>query len=225
MFYCQAMAETPKRTYDATKRRERAEEERRATRRRVLNAAQRLFVEKGYNATTMTDIADAAGVAMQSVYKAGTSKSDLLQRVVEVVVAGDDEDVLVTARPSVAAIADERDAVRQVEMLAALIASTQERSAPVQVALREAAAVDQVVAHNLDAELRRRHQTIQTVIDMIAEDRLRHSRQECADTVWAIGSTEVFLLLRTRRGWDADQYQRWLHRTLADQVLAPPAGD
>jgi hypothetical protein len=124
----------------------------------------------------------------------------------------------------VAAIADEPDAVRQVAMLAALIASTQERSAPVQVALREAAAVDQAVAGNLDAELRRRHQTIRTVVDMIAEDRLRHSREECADTVWAIGSTEVFLLLRTRRGWDPQQYERWLNRTLADQLLAPPTG-
>jgi hypothetical protein len=104
-------------------------------------------------------------------------------------------------------------------MLAALIAATQERSAPVQVALREAAAVDEVVAGNLDAELRRRHQTIRAVIDMIAEDRLRHSREESADTVWAIGSTEVFLLLRTRRGWDADRYRRWIQRTLAEQLL------
>jgi AcrR family transcriptional regulator len=213
------MTPSSKRTYDATRRRQRAEEERLATRRRVLAAAQRLFVEKGYNATTMADIASAAGVAMQSVYKAGTSKSDLLQRVVEVVVAGDDADVLLTTRPSFAAIADEPDAARQVEMLAALIAATQERSAPVQVALREAAAVDEVVAGNLDAELRRRHQTIRAVIDMIAEDRLRHSREESADTVWAIGSTEVFLLLRTRRGWDADRYRRWIQRTLAEQLL------
>jgi AcrR family transcriptional regulator len=213
------MAGNPKRTYDATKRRERAEEERQATRRRVLAAAQRLFVGKGYTATTMADIAAEAGVAMQSVYNAGTSKADLLQRVVEVVVAGDEEEVLLVNRPSFAAIAQESDATRQVEMLAALIASTQERSAPVQTALREAAAVDDAVARNLDAELRRRHETIGTVVGMIAEDRLRHTREESTDTVWAIGSSEVFLLLRTRRGWDADHYLSWLSRTLADQLL------
>ena len=213
------MSTNPKRTYDATKRRERAEAERRATQRRVLAAAQRLFVEKGYRATTMADIATEAGVAMQSVYKAGKSKPDLLQRVVEVVVAGDDEQVMMTDRPSFAAIAEEPDATRQVEMIAALIASTQERSAPVQAALREAAAVDDDVARNLDAELRRRHETIGTVVGMIAEDRLRHTREESVDTVWAIGSSEVFLLLRMRRGWDADHYSRWLSRTLADQLL------
>lgn len=218
------MSTNPKRTYDATKRRARAEAERRATQRRVLAAAQRLFVEKGYRATTMADIATEAGVAMQSVYKAGKSKPDLLQRVVEVVVAGDDEQVMMTDRPSFAAIAEEPDAARQVEMIAALIASTQERSAPVQAALREAAAVDDDVARNLDAELRRRHETIGTVVGMIAEDRLRHTREESVDTVWAIGSSEVFLLLRTRRGWDADHYRRWLSRTLADQLLVTDHG-
>src|SRR5829696_1267326 len=98
------MAENVTRTYDATKRRERADEERRATRRRVLVAAQRLFVDKGYRATTMAEIASEAGVALQSVYKAGQSKADLLQRVVDVVVAGDDEDVLMADRPNIAAI-------------------------------------------------------------------------------------------------------------------------
>jgi AcrR family transcriptional regulator len=208
-----------KRTYDATKRRQRAEDERRATQRRVIAAAQRLFVSRGYRATTMEQIATEAGVAIQSVYKAGKSKADLLQRVVEVVVAGDDEQVLFADRPSFDAIAAEPDATRQIEMIAGLIASTQERSAPVQTAFREAAAVDDTVARNLDAELQRRHETIAAAVGMIAERRLRHSREESVDTVWAIGSSEVFLLLRTRRGWDADRYRAWLTRTLVDQLL------
>jgi AcrR family transcriptional regulator len=215
------MAKSTKRTYDASKRRARAEAERRATRRRVLTAAQRLFVDKGYRATTMADIAAEAGVAMQSVYNAGRSKADLLQRVIEVVVAGDDERVLLTDRPTFAGIGQEPDATRQVAMIAALIASTQERSAPVQAAFREAAAIDDAVAQNLDAELRRRHETIGVVVGMIAEDRLRRSLDESTDTVWAIGSSEVFLLLRVRRGWDADTYLAWLTRTLVDQLLVP----
>ena len=221
------MPEKPKRTYDATKRRERAEQERRATTQRVLAASQRLFEQKGYTATTIDDIAAEAGVAVQSVYKAGTSKAELLQRVVEVVVAGDDQQVLLTDRATFAAIADEPDAARQIAMLAALIASTQERSASVQVALREAAAVDATVAENLVGELARRHQTLRTVIGMIAEDRLRVSHDDAADAVWAIGSTEVFLLLRTRRGWDANRFETWLTQTLSRQLLADPptAGD
>ena len=216
------MPDKPKRTYDATKRRERAEKERRATRQRVLAAAQRLFEQKGYTSTTIDDIAAEAGVAIQSVYKAGTSKAELLQRVVEVVVAGDDQQMLLTDRPTFATIADEPDAARQIEMIAALVASTQERSGRMQVALREAAAVDATVAENLANELERRHETIRTVIGMLPEDRLRVSHDDATDTVWAIGSTEVFLLLRTRRGWDANQFTTWLTQTLSRQLLADP---
>src|SRR5690242_8984228 len=156
-----------KRSYDARRRRERAEEERRTTRRKVIEAARRLFVEKGFTATTMTDIAKEAGVALQSVYKAGSSKAELLHMVVDREVAGDDEDVMITTRAAYTAITDELDPRRKVHLMADLIAATQERSAPVQVAYRQAAAVDAVVAANLEAALQRRLQTFATLINSI----------------------------------------------------------
>src|SRR5215510_320794 len=109
---------TEKRGYDARRRRERAEEERRATRRRVLDAAQRLFVEQGYTATTIADIAREAGVAVQSVYKAGHSKAELLHAVVDLAVAGDDEDVKIADRATFVAITEEADPRRQVQKFA-----------------------------------------------------------------------------------------------------------
>ena len=48
-----------------------------------------------------------------------------------------------------------------------------------------------------------------------------HSLDESADIAWALGSYELFLLLRTRRGWDADHYRQWLSRTLVEQLLLP----
>ena len=215
------MTDTSRRPYDATKRRERAEEERRATRRRVIAAAQRLFVAKGYADTTMGDIARTAGVALQSLYKAASSKAELLQLVVDAVVAGDDEEVMMSDRPSFTAIAENADPERQVRMMAALIASIQERSAPVQSVFRQAAAVDDTIAASLDRELRRRHESFAVIVRMIPEDRLRHPVEESTDTAWAIGSSEVYQLLRIRRGWDADHYQEWLSRTLVEQLLSP----
>jgi len=81
------MAKETKRPYDARRRRERAEEERGATRRRVVEAARHLFLTRGYVATTVADIASEAGVALQSVYKAGQSKADLLHLVADIAVA------------------------------------------------------------------------------------------------------------------------------------------
>jgi AcrR family transcriptional regulator len=215
------MAETQptKRPYDARRRRERAEAERRATQRRVVEAARGLFLSRGYVATTMAEIAREAGVALQSVYSAGQSKADLLHLVTDVAVAGDDQEVMLLERPSYAAVAAESSPERQVDMIAALIADTMERLAPVWVAYREAAAVDEKAAANLVAAHHRRHETFAGMIAMLPEQHLRRSPQEATDSAWAIGSIDVFLLLRSIQGWDAPRYAKWLSDTLVRQLL------
>ena len=66
-------------SHPRTSRRDRA----RATRLRILTSAQALFIERGYAATTMEDIAAAAGVAVQTVYYTFRTKALLLREVVE----------------------------------------------------------------------------------------------------------------------------------------------
>jgi AcrR family transcriptional regulator len=214
------MARKP-RSYDATRRRARAEEERRATQRRVVEAARELFVTRGYVATTVADIAKEAGVALQSVYNAGRSKAALMHRVADLAVAGDDQAVLLADRPSFTAIAEQQTAEQQVEVIATLIAQTMQRLAPVWVAYREAAAVDPSGAANLEAAHQRRNETFASMIGMVDQDRLRLPADEAADTAWAIGSIDVYLLLTSIRGWDHDRYARWLTRTLVDQLVEP----
>ena len=70
-----------KRSYDPSKRRERAEQEREATRQRIIEAARALFVEQGYVETTVDAIAARAGVVKQTVYLAAGSKAQLLRAV------------------------------------------------------------------------------------------------------------------------------------------------
>ena len=212
-----------KRPYDATRRRQRAEQERQATRWRVVDAARTLFLERGYVATTMADVAREAGVALQSVYKVGHSKADLLHQVRDVAVAGDDQQVMLLDRPEYAAIRAETDPRRQVEMFASLIATTMERLAPVWEAYREAAAVDAKAAANLVTTQQRRYHTFANVIGAIPEYRLRHSPTQATDTAWAIASPEVYLLLQSVLDWDADRCAEWLSRTLADLLLIPEA--
>src|SRR5688500_1723676 len=65
----------------------------RLTRRRMIDGAKELFVAQGYAATTMEQIAAAAGVAVQTVYYTFKTKGQLLAEVVEVTAAGDDEPV------------------------------------------------------------------------------------------------------------------------------------
>lgn len=209
-----------RRGYDARSRRERAERERQVTRRRVVDAATRLFIEKGYTGTTVAEIAREAGVALQSVYKAGRSKADLLHLVVDRAVAGDDNDVLVQERPSFAGIADARDnPARQIKVIADLIADTQERSAPVQTAYREAAATDPTVAASFVAAHQRRYETFAVAISMIDSSALRLPPDQSTDLLWTIGSPEAFHLLRDLRGWTPRRYRDWLTQTLNHQLL------
>jgi AcrR family transcriptional regulator len=215
------MASETKRPYDARRRRERAEEERRATRQRVVEAARNLFLARGYVATTMGDIAQEAGVALQSVYNVGQSKADLLHLVTDLAVSGDEQEVMLLDRPDFAAISVESSAERQVQMIAALIAATMERLAPVWVAYREAAAVDARAAANLIAAHRRRHDTFAGMISMLPEERLRQPPEESTATAWAIGSIDVFLLLRSVLEWDPARYSEWLSRTLVNQLVTP----
>lgn len=219
------MPTKPKRPYDATKRRERAEAERRTTTTKVTLAAQRLFLDRGYVGTTVADVAKAAGVSLQSVYNTARSKADLLHLAVDLAVAGDDTDVMLVDRSPFTAVAAESDPVRQVVMIASLIASTVERIAPLWVAYREAAAVDATAAAYLAAAHLRRRDTFRTLIGMLPEQRLRRPVETSTDCLWASGSVDLFLLFRDVQQWDIHRYEEWLRETLHDQLLTdwPPA--
>jgi AcrR family transcriptional regulator len=71
------------------------------TRARIRTAASTLFVEQGYVATTMRDIARAAGVGERTVYAAFPSKADLFRHVLDVATVGDEQPVAVANRPQI----------------------------------------------------------------------------------------------------------------------------
>src|SRR4051794_6832906 len=59
-----------------------------ASRREILEAAHRLFVERGYVATSIPAIAAEAGVAVQTIYNTVGSKREVLGGVIELAVSG-----------------------------------------------------------------------------------------------------------------------------------------
>src|SRR3954462_4202180 len=109
------MAEPVKpRRYDSPRRRAQAE----ATRREILEAAERLFVRAGYAATTMAAIAREAGVALKTVYVAFESKSGVLRALWHLRLRGDEEDVPVAERDWYRKVIEEPDPERQLRLLA-----------------------------------------------------------------------------------------------------------
>ncbi|MCU1351906.1 MAG: transcriptional regulator, TetR family [Acidimicrobiales bacterium] len=217
---------TSPRPYDARKRRERAGAERDATRRKVVEAAAALFTERGYRATTVAAIAERAGVALQSVYKAGGSKAELLHLAADLAVSGDHEATLMVQRPAVADVAAEPDPHRQLQLIAAFVADVTDRALPILAAEREAAAFDPRAAADLEATRLRRHDTFRGLAALIPSDALQPglTADDVVDTLWAVASPEVCLLLRSSRGWTKDRFESWLATVLPRLLLADPAG-
>src|SRR6476469_10997478 len=90
------MSDNPKtkRAYNSTRRRQQADR----TRDHIISTARNLFIERGYNATTLESIAQAAGVSVESIYSIFGNKKAILLRVVHVAVVGDNEPASILER-------------------------------------------------------------------------------------------------------------------------------
>src|SRR6266545_2423014 len=74
----------PRRRYDSRRRQAQAAQ----TRHDILIAAHEPFLQRGYAGTTLASIATAAGVVVETIYRAYGSKAGLFKAVVEAAVAG-----------------------------------------------------------------------------------------------------------------------------------------
>src|SRR4051812_30475885 len=133
------MAEPVKtRRYDSPRRREQAA----ATRREILQAAQRLFEEQGYAATTMAAIAAEAGVALKTVYVAFETKSGLLRALWHLLLRGDEADAPVAQREWYRKVIDEPDPERKLRLAARSSRVVKVRAANLMGVIRTAAPAD-----------------------------------------------------------------------------------
>src|SRR5690349_2995305 len=127
-----------KRSYDSSRRKRQAEQ----TRAEVLVAAMQLFNERGWAETTLADVAEAAGVAVETIYKGFRSKKQLLRDAMGTAVVGDAEPLSFVERDPFHRLGEGTRAERlQVGM--DILADLHERSAGLWRALGDAAAGDE----------------------------------------------------------------------------------
>lgn len=195
----------------------------RATRAEVVDAARRLFVERGYAAATIEGIADASHTPVATVYRLFGSKRGILAAVLDVSFTGDDEPVAFGDRPAVRAAFDHADPRQVLEAFARLCRELLDRSAAVQQVLRSAATVDAEAAELLTVtNAQRRNGQSRIVGHLAARHALRAgvSADEAADVVYALMSPEVHRILTVESGWNGDRYERWLAEALCKLLLA-----
>lgn len=209
-----------RRPYTSTLRAEQAA----ATRGRILRAARDLFLEQGYPATTLSQVAGEAGVAADTVLHVFGSKKGLLAAVLDVTVGGDEQPVAVLDRDGPQAMRRETDQRRQLQMFAAGMSAQLERVRPLDDILRSATAVDPDARELRDDVQRRQRRAAMTqvVTWLAANGELRDGMPipQATDIVWTLTSPEVHQLLREQCGWTAEQYEEWLRATLESSLLA-----
>jgi AcrR family transcriptional regulator len=211
----------PPRRYDASGRRELA----RATRRAVLAAATTLFHERGYAATTMADVAGAAGVAVQTVYSTVGGKAALLKEAYDVAIAGDDEPVPVSDRPQILAVKAETDGARKLELYAKHLAGVMRRTARLDQVLQVGADADEAVARLRDTLYAARYAGMtEFATNLRAQGLLRRgvTVTRAADVLVAHMDPVTYVHLVVERGWSRRDYQRW-YVTVTAAALFPSA--
>ncbi|OBH85173.1 TetR/AcrR family transcriptional regulator [Mycobacterium scrofulaceum] len=211
-----SVKDQPPRRYDSTRRREQAQHNRQA----VLAAARRRFLAQGYATTTIAEIARDAGVSVETVYKAFSTKAGVLKALFDVSVAGDDEPIPMVERDVIQNVANATDAAEKLELYAKHLAASMPRSAPVQLLARDGAAVSPDAAE-VWKQIRDESLTGMTMFasDLARTGQLRVSARQARDILWTYHAPELYELLVLERGWSVTRYGKFVAQAWVDALL------
>lgn len=205
------------RPYDARRRRENAEE----SRRRVLAQARELFLTQGFGATTIAQVARAARVSPESVYKNFGGKPGLVRAIQEQGLLG--AGGAPAEQRSDLAQTTAANAVDLMEQLGRFTTEVAPLEAPILLLIRDAAASgDREMAdllRELDEARHRRMLRNARQIEARGFLRPRLSALEAADVMFACTSPDVYESLVVKRGWSAQRYGTFVARTLEANLL------
>ena len=192
-----------------------------ATREAIVAAARRLFEEQGFHATSVADIAAAAGVAVQTIYNSIGSKQDVLRLVLNFTVAGPE-----APRPVPVFMAEraraEPDPRKILDQLVAFWREAMPRSAPIQRVIREAAAVDESMAAfavERDQQRLRNYGIAAGILDERGALRDGLTRDGAAAAIFAIGHPDVYRSLVLDAGWSVRRWATWVRDQLEAALL------
>ncbi|MET8003953.1 TetR/AcrR family transcriptional regulator [Nonomuraea glycinis] len=212
---------------DRVKRPDKRAERARLTREKVVEAARELFVAQGYGATNLQEVADRAGVAVQTIYFVFRNKRTLFKDVVDTAIAGDAEPVATMDREWFRAACAEPTAAGQ---LRAHIRGTREilgRVAPIMSLISAATATDPEIAAQWpdgpDPRYTVQYAAAEALIGK-PDARPGVSVEMAADLLFGLLSPQLYLIFVRDRDWSLDTWEEWARTALASQLCADQGG-
>ena len=209
-----------KRRYNSPRRREQAA----ATRSEILDAAQRLFEQEGYAATTMAAIATEAGVALKTVYVVFETKSGVLRALWHLLLRGDEGEAPVAERAWYRMVLEERDPERQLRLNASNSRMVKQRAGALLGVIRSAAPADPAIEtlwRRIQADF---YDVQRPIVEALqARKALRPGLDvtRATDILWTLNHPDVWHLLVGERRWTPEQYEQWFGDTTCSQLLEP----
>lgn len=187
-----------------------------ATEARLIDAATAMFLDHGYAATKMTDVAERAGIAARTVYLRFETKADLLERCVSVAIAGDAEPVSIRDRDWMTDAMTASTLTQRIHLMASVTAALMDRAGSLLEVAHQAAATEPTIAAAVEAGREDTARTLGAFWHRIADDGLLPPHCDIdwlADTATLLAHAETYLLLTKTTGWDIPTYQAWLETT------------
>jgi AcrR family transcriptional regulator len=205
-----------RRRYDAGRRREQAAR----TRDAILQIARAHFLEHGYGATTVAGIAAAAGISVETVYKAFGGKPGLVRALWQRALAG--SGAVPAPVRSDALSATETDPVAVLRGWGQLTAELAPQGAPIMLLIRAAAATDPDMAALLaetDDQRRTRMRHNARRLQRRGWLRTGIALAHATDVLWTYSSAELFDLLVIKSGWPINRYGQFVGDALTAALL------
>jgi AcrR family transcriptional regulator len=210
-----------RRAYNSPRRQQQAA----ATRRTILEAAERLFLQDGYPATTMEAIAAEAGVSLKTAYLPFSTKSGLLRALWDLRLKSDDADAPVVQHEWFREVLEEPDPVRKLQLNARNSAAAKTRIGGLFRVIRGAAEIDAdcgALWRLIQSDFYANQQMIVESIHRGGGLRRGLSVATGTDILWTLNHPDAWMLLAGQRGWSPRAYEAWLAQTSCAQLLGTP---
>ncbi|GAB3959566.1 TetR/AcrR family transcriptional regulator [Actinoallomurus acanthiterrae] len=201
-----------RRRYDSLRRTTQALE----TRAGIARAARRLFVDRGWAATTVRDVAREAGVSVPTVYSVYGNKAGLTRALADAAALSAD-----LSQQLADLEVHEADPGRQLAAMAGFDRRLYERAGDVITLLREAGRTEPELATVYRDGRRRADETRTAVFSSWPAGVLRDGVDVPAavDIYAGLCSIDVYTTLTVERGWSPERVERWWSEALARELL------
>ncbi|WP_040805372.1 TetR/AcrR family transcriptional regulator [Nocardia concava] len=202
-----------RRRYDSLRRTAQAQE----TGAAISRAARELFVAHGWAATTVRDVARAAGVSVPTVYAAYGNKTGLTRALIDAADLSADVPALIAELDSAAG-----DPARQLAAFAAYDRRLFERAGDVIALVREAGRTEPELAAAYTEGRSRGDRSRREIFASWPDGTLRPGLEvaTAVDVCAALCNIDAYATLTWERGWSPDRVQQWWTEALARELLA-----